>query len=725
MSKFIFKIDGMCCAEETRALKRTLKSFVAKEQDFVFDIINGKMTINCKSDDITEEKIIQRVAKKTSMKAKSWQEYLEQKEKTKAFWLRYSRIFAVILSGACLFLGLFLHALQHGWMDAIASGGGTAEHTFPIIAIMFYLISILSGGWFIFPKALKAIKRLRPDMNLLMLIAVIGAVAISQWFEGAAVTFLFSLALLMESWSVGRARKAISSLVEHAPSIAHYLAEDKSVIDKPIAEIPVGAILIVKPGEKIPMDGVLIEGSSTANQAPITGESMPVPKEVGDELFAGTINGDGAISLKVTKVADDSVLSRIIRMVEDAQSRRAQSEKWVEKFARIYTPLMMLFALLVVIVPPLLFGAQWYAWIYEGLVILVIACPCALVISTPVSIVAGLNTAARAGVLIKGGIYLEAPAHIEVMAIDKTGTLTLGEPEVQNVIPLSQHTEAELLQRAAALEAHSNHPLARAILTSAKANNIDYQPATDYQIIKGKGAEGNINGKSFWIGSHRFLHEKVGKDEPTELHQKALELEAMGHSVIVIGNDDHICGIISVADAIRPETKEAIVALKKANVKKVVMLTGDNQGTANSIAQSIGLDDFHAELLPEDKVRQIEKFIKGGQYIAMVGDGVNDAPAMAVANLGIAMGAMGADAAIETADIALMTDNLNKLPWLVQHSRRTLKIIKQNITFALAIKLVFIVLALAGIATLWMAIAADMGASFIVISNGLRLLKQH
>ena len=722
MSKISFKIRGMHCAEEISVLKRALKSIIENEKNMTFDLLNEKLSIECNLNVCSEEAIVNKI-NKTGMKAIPWQKYIERKEKSKAFWQRYNRIIAVSLSGICLVLGFYFHAVQHGFVDAFASGESVTHH-FPLTSLAFYALAVVAGGWFIFPKAFYSAKRLRPDMNLLMLIAVIGAAIINQWFEAAAVTFLFSFALLLESWSIGRARKAISALMEHVPPKARYMAKDGIIGEKLVGDIEVGAIICVNPGDKIPMDGLLTEGTSSVNQAPITGESMPVKKEVGDELFAGTINGDGAIQLKVTKAAQDSVLSRIIRMVEEAQSRRAKSEKWVEKFAKYYTPCMMIFALFVATVPPLLFGGIWYSWIYESLVILVIACPCALVISTPVSIVAGLNTAARAGVLIKGGIYLEAPASIEIMAIDKTGTLTLGEPQVQTIIPLNEHTENELLERAAALEAHSTHPLAKAILGYAREKNIHYAAAKNYQIIKGKGAEGDINGKSFWIGSHRFLHEKVGKDEPEDLHQQALELEAAGHSVIVIGNDDHVCGLISVADSVRPESKEAIKLLKQAGVKKVVMLTGDNNGTATAIAELIGLDDFHAELLPEDKVKQIEMFVTRHQNIAMVGDGVNDAPAMAVSNLGIAMGAIGADAAIETADIALMTDDLRKLPWLVNHSRRTLKIIKQNITFALGVKLLFIILALAGVATLWMAIAADMGASFIVISNGLRLLKQ-
>jgi Cd2+/Zn2+-exporting ATPase len=448
---------------------------------------------------------------------------------------------------------------------------------------------------------------------------------------------------------------------------------------------------------------------------------MPVAKQEGDEVFAGTINEDGAIEFRATKSADDSTLARIIHMVEEAQSRRAQSEQWVESFARYYTPAMMLLALLIATAPPLIINAPWLQWIYQGLVILVIACPCALVISTPVSIVAGLSSAAHAGVLIKGGIYLEAPARLRVIVLDKTGTLTRGEPEVQEIVPLNGHSKRELLERAVALEAQNDHPLARAIRRKAEEEGVRAETAESSQAIRGKGAEGYINGRLFWIGSHRLLHEKA--EESEELHNLALGLEDEGHSVIIVGNDQHVCGLISVADALRPEAAPAVKALKASGIEKVVMLTGDHEGTAQAVAESTGIDEYRAGLLPEDKANAVESMVAEYRHVAMIGDGINDAPAMATAGLAVAMGAAGADAAIETADIALMSDDLSKLAWLLRHSRRTLRIIRQNIIFAVGVKLLFIVLALAGAATLWMAIGADMGASLIVVFNGLRLLR--
>jgi len=720
MSGVSFKIRGMDCAEEVVILKRELGPLVGGEDNLTFDLLRGKITVDLEGKPHTEAEIIRAVAG-TGMEAVPWKDHLEQSSQKESLRGAHGRNIMTVASGVCLALGFLFHFIEHGFADAL-SGGEAGDHVLPVTSIIFYLIALGAGGWFVFPKALFAARKFRPDMNLLMAVAVLGALAIGEWFEATTVTFLFSVALLLESWSIGRARRAIGALMDLSPTTARYIIAGTGVIEeRPVEEVLPGVTVIVRPGEKIPLDGILTKGSTSVNQAPITGESMPVRKEQGDELFAGTINGDGTIEFEATKSTKDSTLARIINMVEDARSRRAGSEQWVESFARYYTPAMMVLALCIAVVPPLLFGSSWYAWIYQALVILVIACPCALVISTPVSVVAGLSAAARAGVLIKGGIYLEAPARLKVIAVDKTGTLTRGEPEVQKIVPLNGHSVEELLNRVASLEAQSEHPLAKAIQRKAKAAGISLSPVEGFRAIKGKGAEGYINGRRFWVGSHRLLHEKTR--ESADIHEKALELEDAGHSVVVVGSDRHVCGLISVADSIRPECISAVAKLKQSGIEKVIMLTGDNEGTARAVAESSGVDDFRAELLPEDKVNQIEKLVAEYGYVAMVGDGVNDAPALAAASLGVAMGAAGTDAAIETADIALMTDDLGKLAWLVSHSRRSLRIIKQNIAFALGVKVLFIGLALAGAATLWMAIAADMGASLVVIFNGLRLLR--
>jgi len=719
MAELSFKIRGMDCAEEVAILKREVGPVVQSENQLLFDVLNGKMTVVLDGEGTGQEDIVAAVAR-TGMQAIPWQDHVQRETEARTPWAQHGRQIMTAVSGLALTLGFSSHAYVHGFVDAL-SGGEATGHIFPWFSALFYVGAILTGGWFIFPKALYAAKRLRPDMNLLMTVAAVGAMAIGEWFEAATVTFLFAIALLLESWSVERARCAISALLDLSPPRARIICPTEGAIEeKPVEDVPLGATVVVRPGERVPLDGVVTKGSTSINQAPITGESMPVSKTMGQEVFAGTINEDGAIEFKTTKTATDTTLARIIRMVEEAQSRRASSEQWVEKFARYYTPAMMILAITIALVPPLLFGGAWAKWIYEALVILVIACPCALVISTPVSIVAGLSAAARAGVLIKGGMYLEAPARLRVIAFDKTGTLTRGQPEVQRIIPLNGHSEDELLQRAASLETLSDHPLARAIVSKGMERDLKVLPVDRFQSIKGKGAEGYIEGRLFWLGSHRMLHEK-GAESP-EMHEKALALEDAGHSVVIVGNDHHVCGVVSVGDALRPESVAVLRDLKAAGVKRTVMLTGDNEGTARAVADACGVDEFRAELLPEDKVSAVESLTRQYGHVAMVGDGVNDAPAMAAASLAIAMGAAGTDAAIETADIALMSDDLSKVPWLIRHSRRTLAVIQQNIVFALGLKLLFIALALGGIATLWMAIAADMGASLLVIFNGLRLL---
>ena len=720
MARLAFKIKGMDCAEEVAILKKELGPLVGGEERLSFDLLNGKLLVN-HGDSPPNTQAIRQSVRRTGMEAIPWEEHTASAEREGGgFWARRGRAILCSVSGCLLAGATALHAWLHGLADAFGAQGD--PHSYPIAAIAMYSAAIVAGGLPIVPKALYAAKHFRPDMNLLMTIAVVGAVLLGEWMEGAAVAFLFSLALLLESWSVSRARRAIASLMDLSPAVARSRCpHDGNIEEKPVEDVPVGVTVLVRPGEKIPLDGVVTLGNTTVNEAPITGESKPSPKGPDSKVFAGTLNNDGAFEFEATRSAGDTTLARIIHMIEEAQTRRAPSEQWVERFARVYTPLMMGLAFLVAVAPPLAFGAAWGYWFYQALVLLVIACPCALVISTPVSIVAGIASAAREGVLIKGGAYLEAPASLRAIAFDKTGTLTYGRPAVQAIVPLNGHTERDLLERAAALESHSDHPLARAILNKAEEEGIEFETVDDFTVIQGKGAEGTYRGKQFWIGSHRFLHEKGGETE--ECHETANRLEDAGHSVIALGNREHVCGLLSVSDGVRDSAASVVSALKGLGIDQVVMLTGDNEGTASAVAEEIGVDAFEAELLPEEKVARVTEMVKEFGKVAMVGDGVNDAPAMAASSLGIAMGAAGSDVAIETADIALMSDDLAKLPWLIRHSRRTLRVIKQNIAFALGLKLVFIVMALFGVATLWMAIAADMGASLLVIGNGLRLLR--
>ncbi len=724
MRQWIFRIEGMDCVDEVTALRRELAPLVGGELNLAFDTLRGIMTVSLPDENTLTREDLEKGVARTGMKAVTWPDpgsCTGGCAKEERFWQRRGRLLMCLASGFLMAGGFLFHVIHEGSMIRVMAEQEGNGHGIPVAVVFLYLGAVIAGGWFIFPKAFAAARRLRPDMNLLMTVAVIGAMWIGEWLEASAVVFLFSLALLLESWSVGQARQAISRLMDLTPLTARFFSSAEGGLEeRPVDDVPVGATVVVRPGEKVPLDGVITRGETSVNQAPITGESTPVFKRAGDEVYAGTINGDGAIEFRSTKPAADTTLARIIHMVEEAQSRRAPTEQWVEKFARIYTPAMMALALAIAVVPPVAFGASWVRWVYEGLVILVIACPCALAISTPVSIVAGLTAAARNGVLIKGGAYLEAPARLRGIAFDKTGTLTRGEPSVERIVPLNGHSTENLLGYAAALEIHSTHPLARAVLQQAQTQGIVPPTAEDFTSFPGLGAQGTIEGRPYWIGSHRMLEQT--RAEVPHIHQMAEEMEDAGHSLVLLWCDDHVCGLIGVGDKLRTEAQESVRRLKELGLEKIVMLTGDNERTARSVAEAVGVDEYRAGLLPEDKVKAVARLREKVGRVAVVGDGVNDAPAMAEAGLGIAMGAMGSDAAIETADIALMSDDLAKIPWLIQHSRRVLRTIQQNIAFALGLKAVFILLALSGMATLWSAIAADMGASLLVIFNALRLL---
>ncbi|MCA9088828.1 MAG: heavy metal translocating P-type ATPase [Planctomycetaceae bacterium] len=706
----------MDCAEEVTVLKNEVGPVVGGVEYLTFDVLRSRMTVLPSAVKANANEILAAVAR-TGMRADVWQDDEASNGEVVAGQLLSGRLLTTSISGLAIVAAILTHAASVGSLQA---GLGIVESTVPWTARLLYLVAVIAGGWYVAPKAWHALSRLRPDMNLLMLVAVLGAMRIGEWFEAAAVALLFSVSLLLESWSVGRARRAVAALLDLTPPTVRLRGDNGKETSTSPDEVDVGATFIVKPGERIPLDGEVVEGRSDVNQAPITGESVPVSKEPGATVFAGTINGDGAIVVRSTKSAGQTTLAGIIRMVGEAHSRKAPSEQWVESFARYYTPAVMVLALLVFFLPPLLLGQPWERWFYSALVLLVIACPCALVISTPVSIVASLAAAARNGVLIKGGVFVEAPSRLKAIALDKTGTLTEGKPSVVEVVPLSGHTEQELLERALALELRSEHPLARAIVRHAQGLGIAPSPADDAQIIQGKGVSGHFNGRLFWLGSHRYLEER--EQETPEMHERLNELAGSGRSVVVVGNDSHVCGFIALTDEVRPTVRDTLQALRERGIEHLIMLTGDNAPTANAVAERIGIDEVRAELLPEDKISAIEELVARYEAVAMIGDGVNDAPALARATIGIAMGAAGTDAAIETADIALMTDDLSRLPWLVQHSRRTLAIIRQNIAFSLAIKLLFVALTFAGTASLWAAIAADMGASLLVIFNGLRLL---
>ncbi len=712
-----FRVNGLDCAEEVAILNKVLGREVGGEEHIAFDVLNARMTVLDTASDISDDKLI-RLVSTTGMSAKIWD--AESAEADHNVHLKRQKRFTAFAGGFWA-AGFGYHLVENGAGGAINIFSGHGGTAMPGVEILSFLVAVVFGSWLVAPKAFSAARRLAPDMNLLMIVAVIGAITLGEYFEAATVAVFFALSLTLESWSIGRARNAVSALLDLAPETALVIREDGSEIAIAAAQVAIGDRFIVRGGDRIPLDGEVINGVGAVDQAPITGESALITKEIGDDVYAGTINGEGTLTIQATKLASETVLSKITRMIGDAHSRRAPVEQWVTKFARIYTPIIMVLAILIAIVPPVLFGGLWSSWVYNALVLLVIACPCALVISTPVTIVASLASSARNGVLIKGGAYVEIPGKLNALAMDKTGTLTMGEPEVSGVYPLGDTSEDTLLSVAAALEARSSHPLARAILTRASEDGRKIDAAQETRTVPGRGVEGVFMEQAIWLGSDRFAREKNMEGAiPVELLNK---IETAGNTLVVIGNDRNLFGIIELRDRIRPDAKQVIADIHANGVEKIIMLTGDNTRTAEAVANDVGIDEVRAELLPEDKVTAIEELTASHKIVAMIGDGVNDAPAMARAHFAIAMGAVGSDAAIETADIALMTDDIAKVPWLIAHSRATMSIIHQNIGIALTTKALFVALTAFGLASMWGAIAADVGVSLLVVANALRLLR--
>lgn len=582
------------------------------------------------------------------------------------------------------------------------------------------LLAMLIGGYHLFIAGFKNLFSFYFDMKTLMTIAIIGAALIGEWTEGAIVVLLFALSEALESYSVDKARQSIKTLMDIAPNEATIRRGEK-LISLHVSAIRMDDVMIIKPGEKIAMDGDVISGQTSINQAAITGESLPVAKSTGDEVFAGTINEEGSIEVRVTKLAKDTTLAKIIHLVEEAQAEKAPAQHFVDTFAKYYTPAIMILALLVAVTPPLLTGASWADWIYLGLATLVVGCPCALIISTPVAIVTAIGNAARHGVLIKGGAYLEETGRLKAIAFDKTGTLTYSTPEVDTIIATSDISDQKLLQIAAAIEAYSQHPIASAILRAKERLDLDEIKAESFQSITGKGAKAVVNSETYWIGNEALFAGITEID--TTAKQQVEGLQKLGCTVMLLGNQNGIIGIIAVKDQVRSTTKEVLKKLTSVGINETIMLTGDNHDTAKAIASDIGMTEIRADLLPEDKLSIMDEIKASHRHVAMVGDGINDAPALAKASVGIAMGGAGTDAALETADIALMEDDLRKLPYTIALSRRALNIIKQNISFALVLKVIALLLVIPGWLTLWIAIIADVGATLIVVLNSMRLMR--
>lgn len=590
-----------------------------------------------------------------------------------------------------------------------------------VIVVILSIFSILLSGKETFIKGIRAVHNFTLNINFLMTIAVTGAILIGDWPEAAMVTCLFAIAEMIEKYSLDKARNAIRSLIEITPETATVRTEENKWEQREVSTVIIDQIIWVKPGERIPLDGMVTSGKSNVNQAPITGESMPVSKNVGDHVFAGSINEQGSFEFKVTTAPNDTTLARIIRAIQQAQSEKAPTERFIDQFSKYYTPTMVIIAIFVVIIPPLFYGAAYAIWLYKALVLLVIACPCALVISTPVTLVSGLASAAKQGILVKGGAYLELGHQLKAIALDKTGTLTLGKPVVTNIISLKNIDEQQLLRIAASLNNHSDHPIARAVIShwNDSKQQEELFEVSEFESITGRGVSGIIDKVHFYLGNHRLIEERNICNTNVELTLTRLEKE--GKTTMVLCNNKEPIAVLAVADTLR---NTSIEALKELHALKVIpiMMTGDNAITAKAIAERVGINDVRANLLPEDKLSEITNLLEKYKVVGMVGDGINDAPALAKSSIGFAMGAAGTDTAIETADVALMEDNLNKLPFFIKLSKKTTQILTQNITLSISIKLIFFILALIGKATLWMAVFADMGASLIVVFNGLRLL---
>lgn len=693
----VVRVAEMDCQDEVRAIEGRLRSLpgVASWQ---VNLLERTLRIQCDPAVVGSETIL------AAIRALGMTPALTSRAVRAVVWWREPLLLSTVASGICLGAAFVADWLQGG---------------LPLGRVL-YAAALGAGGWMAARKAARAILARRLDMNVLMTVAVVGAIAIGQWDEAATVAFLFALAQLLETFSLDRARQAVRGLLGVTPTEAT-VRRDGQEARVLVATVRPGETILVRPGERVPLDGIVRAGVSAVNQAPITGESLPAEKIPGAQVFAGSINGEGALEVEVTHPAQETMLARIIALVEEAQAQKAPTQTLVERFAAIYTPAVIAGAILIAALPPLLWAEPAWPWIYRALVLLVISCPCALVISTPVAVVCGLARAARLGILIKGGRILEALGGLRAMAFDKTGTLTRGRPTVAEVRPLAGLDAREVLRLAAAVDALSEHPLAGAILAAARDRGIVWPRATDFRAVPGRGARASIGGVTYHLGSHRYA-EELGVCSGA-IESALRDLEARGHTPAILSDGVQALGLLGVADQIRMEAPDALAALRRGGIQPLVMLTGDVLRTAETIGRQVGADRVCAQLLPDEKVKAIHDLVQCHGSVGMVGDGINDAPALAAATVGIAMGAEGTDAAIETADVALMRDDLRQLVVAVGLGRRASRIIKTNIALSLTTKAVFVLCAVLGQATLWMAVAADMGTSLAVIANGMRLLR--
>ena len=696
-SRRVFRVEGMDCAHESTPILAALSTLPGVGRA-VPSYSDSTLAVEFDPHAVSAERIA-RTIDEAGFRAN----IEDRRQEDVPFWERHGRLVATSLSGGSLVVGLVLE-LSLGRLSA---------------AKPFLLLAAVAGGWYVSRRAWQAARHRQLEMNTLMTVAAVGALLIGEWAEAGATMFLFSLAQLLEARSMDRARNAIRRLLDLSPKEATVIRQGGEV-RLPVERIAVGDLVLLRPGERIPVDGVVMEGTSFVNQAPITGESVPVSKTPGSPVLAGSLNGQGTLEIRVSRLASDSSLAKIIHLVENAQAQRARSQAFIDRFARYYTPAMIAFALALVVVPPVMFGQLFSTWFYRGLVVLVIACPCALVISTPVSIVCGLTRAAREGILFKGGAYLEELGRIRTFFFDKTGTLTLGKPEVVAVRSFRGRSEQEILRLAASIESRSEHPLAEAILDVARNRGIQPPAATDVQAVPGMGVRGRVNGEICLVGNPSFFNGPSGIAGPDQ--EAVKEWEGRGATVVVVGTEEEAYGMIAIQDSVRKDAAEALGELRNLGATELAMLTGDNPETGKAVASRLPMDAVHAGLLPEQKIALVREAVEKGKKVVMVGDGINDAPALALATVGVVMGAAGTDVALEAGDVVLTGDDLRKIPFAVRLGRRTLRIIRFNVVFSLASKAVFLVLAPLGLVTLWMGVAADMGVSLLVVGNSMRLL---
>lgn len=699
-----FRVPQMDCPSEISMIQGKLEG-VTGIGGMRFDLENRILSVQHSSKQISSEKIV-RLLDAIGLKAsviegeKHSDKHMDHEGMTASY---------IRLAVAGIF-ALFAEVVEF-------SSLGVPEWTIPVLAIA----SIFLSGLDVYKKGFISLSRAQLNISALMSIAVTGAIIIRQWPEAAMVMFLFAVAELIEAKAFDRARNAFKKLLDLAPDMTTVQSASGAWEERSTKDVPVEAVARVRPGERISLDGVIVRGSSTINQAPITGESVPVEKTVGDQVFAGTINEAAEFEFKVTSTATHSTLAKIVETVESAQGARAPTQRFIDKFSKYYTPAVFFIALAVAIAPPLFMGAPWLDWVYKALVLLVIACPCALVISTPVTIVSGLSGAAKRGILIKGGAYIEKGADLKVIALDKTGTITFGKPRQTNFEAL-EGSDPQLAQSmAASLASRSDHPVSQAIAVNAQEQGIAVSEVFDFTAIGGRGTKGKVNGEQYFLANHRLIEEMKICSPSVEAMLEKYERE--GKTVAIFSTSARVLAVFAVVDTVRPTSRDAVKDLHKLGVK-TVMLSGDNQLTAEKIAREIGIDEARGHLLPDGKMQAIQNYNTQNQTIGMVGDGINDAPALACADIGFSMGVAGTDVAIETSDVAIMDDDLRKIPQFIHISRDTKRILKQNITLSIGIKAVFFALTLAGVSTMWMAVFADTGASLLVVLNGLRLSRQ-